>query len=126
MILSKDTCQIESALTRIGVKLTELQLENLKEGLPVSLEHLSLGEIGSIFILAAAVSAINLGQSKTRITFSDLPRAIPGCSNCAGLPIYCWLVDEFTKYSLYLTLMEGKLMISTCNQVCQNHQEALT
>ncbi len=110
-----DTRDLKSGLARIGLNLTSDQLEELVRGNLVSLEHLGLSELGSIFILASAVSALNLGRKKRKITFGDLPNPLQNCTCCSGIPVYCWLSDE--KCCIYLTLLEGKPVLRRCSQI---------
>lgn len=96
--------EIKKGIQRLGLKLSDLELNALQTGQSVSLESRDLSEIGSVFILAAALSAQNLEQPKKTVVFQDLPKS---CSGCAGLPIHCWTGESVEKYCLCLTLING-------------------
>ncbi|YAF97321.1 MAG: hypothetical protein AB3A66_06565 [Nodularia sp. CChRGM 3473] len=102
------TNEIHKGLHLLGLSLSELELNDLKIGQTISLETRSLGEIGSMFILAAALSAVNLGKTKKTVTFGDLPQVVNESANSPGIPIYCWISDTLNKKCLYLTLVDGK------------------
>ena len=106
---------IDKCLQILGLNLSELEVDQLEAGKLVSLESRDLGEIGSVFILAAALSATNLGKPKKKITFRDLPQSRQDSANCSGIPIYCWQDDAQQKYCVYLTLREGKPAVHTCH-----------
>ncbi|WP_013334438.1 hypothetical protein [Gloeothece verrucosa] len=113
-----DISELKKGLNRIGVNLSELHLNQLYSGESVSLEHLELSQIGSIFILVSAVSAVHSGRSKQQITFKDLPKSVQECADCSGVPIYCWFRTEHQKSCLYFTLIDGKPAIRACHRVC--------
>jgi hypothetical protein len=104
------SAEVNKGLYLLGLKLSEDELDNLQSGQIVSLESRCLGEIGSMLILATALSATNLGKYKQKITFQDLPKISTKSEQSFGLPIYCWQADK-AKYCLYLSFVEGKLAI---------------
>lgn len=102
------------SLDLLGLCLSESEVNELSSGNIVSLESRSLGEIGSLFILAAALSASNFGSTKKTITFQDLPQAVSEFPGCSGIPISSWNLDSaFGKCCLYLTLVDGKPALRT-------------
>ncbi|NJR57484.1 MAG: hypothetical protein HC769_00665 [Cyanobacteria bacterium CRU_2_1] len=107
--------EIHEGLNRLGLNLSEPELNELKTGNAISLEGRSLGEIGSVFILAAALSAVNSGNPKKQITFQDLAQAIAESKDCYGLPLFYWNSSSQNKYCIYLTLVDGKPAIRTCH-----------
>jgi hypothetical protein len=105
--------ELRRGINRIGLNLSDLELQALEQGNSVSLEGRGLSEIGSMFIMAAAVAAINLGKPRTLLKFSDLPTLVepnipPENASCPGIPIYCWLSDLDKKRCVYLTLTDSK------------------
>jgi hypothetical protein len=105
--------ELRRGINRIGLNLSESEFKALEQGNSVSLESRGLGEIGSMFIMAAAVAALNLGKPITPLKFSDLPtlveQNIPSeNASCPGIPIYCWLSDLDKKRCVYLTLTDSK------------------
>ena len=109
--------EIKKGLNRLGLTLSESELHELELGNTVSLEGIGLSEIGSIFILASAVYAVNLGKTKAPITFRDLPKVVKDSACCSGISIYCWNSDSIEKRCLYLTLVGGNPAICTCCSV---------
>ncbi|WP_208346138.1 hypothetical protein [Aetokthonos hydrillicola] len=75
----------------LGLNISESELNQLQSGSILSLEGRGLGEIGSIFILAEALSKMN---SVKNVTFEDLRKVIPHSSHGCGIPIYCWQCDN--------------------------------
>jgi hypothetical protein len=110
--------KIQKSLNLLGLKLSETELNELKTGKTVSLEGRGLSEIGSLFILASALSTSILGKTKNTITFRDLPEAVTESTCCSGIPIYCWNCDPpYRKCCLYLTLVHGKPAVQTCCEI---------
>ena len=107
--------EIRKGLNLLGLNLSDSELDEAKIGDTILLENRTLGEIGSVFILAAALSAANLGKKK--ITFQDLCKAMAESQSSAGygIPIYCWHDSVQKKYCIYLTLIDGKPAIRTCH-----------
>ncbi len=109
-----ETDAIQKGLNRLGLTLSELEINEIKMGKTISLEGKCLSEIGSLFILASAISAVNLGKKMQNITLRDLPKAVTDSPSCAGIPLYCWHSNSLGKCTLYLTLVDGKPGISPC------------
>jgi hypothetical protein len=97
--------EIQKGINLVGLKISEAELNELKSGNTISLEGRGLSEIGSVFILAEALSARNLVKA---ITFQDLPKVFIQSSSCSGVPIYLWNSDLLGKCCLLLTLVNGK------------------
>ncbi len=100
-----ETNEIQKGIKLLGLNISESELNELKLGHPISLETRRLSEIGSVLILAEAISALH---SVKNITFEDLPKVVIKSSNCSGIPIHCWTSDPFGKCYLILTLTDGK------------------
>ena len=105
--------ELRRGINRIGLNLSESEFNALVQGNSVDLEGRGLSEIGSIFIMAAAVAPLNLGKPRTLLKFSDLPTLVepdipPENASCPGIPIYCWLSDLDKKCCVYLTLTDSK------------------
>ena len=105
--------QLQKGLTQVGLNLSESELDVLNIGNTIFLEEMGLSEIGSVFILASAMSPINLGQPRKRIRFHDLPKVTQASAGCSGIPIYCWSSEEGKKRCLYLTMIDGKPAVRT-------------
>lgn len=105
---SSEACEIQKGINRLGLKISESELNELKLGNPISLAGRRLSEIGSMFILAEALSAIH---SVKKITFQDLPKIVTGSSGFYGVPIHCWNSELLGKCWLVLTLDDGKPVI---------------
>lgn len=112
--------EIRKGLNLLGLNLSDSELNESKIGDTILLEDRTLGEIGSVFILAAALSAANLGQKK--ITFQDLYQAMieSESSSGYGIPIYCWQDNFQNNYCIYLTLIKGKPAIRTSYSLLSN------
>lgn len=109
--------QLQKGLKLVGLMLSELEVKELNLGNIISLGGRDLSEIGSVFILASAISALNLGKGKKKITYEDLPKGVQDCASCSGITIYCWNSDLTSgKRCLYLTLVDGKPAIRICCQ----------
>lgn len=102
---SLEFTEIQKAINLFGLKFSEVELYELKFGNTVSLESNRLSEIGSIFILAEAISATN---SVKNITFRDLLEIMTESSHSSGLPIHYWNSDLLGKCCLLLTLVDNK------------------
>lgn len=94
-------------LNLLGLSLSESEMNQLNIGDIVSLEKRDLSEIGSVFILATALSKKNFGKSKKSITFQDLPTVVHQSNSCSGIPLFCWDSTSFARRCLYLTLVNG-------------------
>lgn len=101
---------IHKGLHLLGLKLSDPELQELRASNTLLLENRSLGEIGSVFILAAAMAALKSDNPKKQITFRDLPQATADVARCPGILLYCWNSDSLALSGpgLYLTLVDGK------------------
>lgn len=102
--------EIQKGVHLLGLNISESELNELKSGSIISLEGRGLGEIGSIFILAEALSRMN---SVKNVTFQDLRKVVTEPSHTSGIPIYCWNTDSLRKCCLCLTLINGKPAVRT-------------
>lgn len=109
--LIQDCVELRKGLKRIGLTLSESQFQQLCTATMVSLEEMELAEVGSTFILAAAVSGNHLERKSRKITFADLVKFISNAHLCSGLPISCWSDQNNRSNCLYLTLIGGKLAL---------------
>jgi hypothetical protein len=112
--LIAETNEIRKALNRVGLNISDAEINQILQEKQISLTSRDLSEIGSLFILASAISAINCGKSKKTLTFEDLPEKIGDSISCMGIPLYFWHSDLFGRCGLYLTLVNGKPGIATC------------
>jgi len=110
---SLDKYPIQKGFNLLGLELSDLELNELQYKKYISLESRDLSEIGTLFILAAALSAANSGNIKKTITFRDLIKAATESVGCSGIPIYCWNSNSAGKCYLYLTLVASKPAIRT-------------
>jgi hypothetical protein len=104
IVHSLKTSEIRKGINLLGLKINESELNELQVGNAISLEGRGLSEIGSVFILAEALSAINSVKS---ITFADLPKVSTETSRYSGIPIYCWDCERIGKCCIVLTLIDG-------------------
>lgn len=118
---SIDLQELQRSLELLGVNLTELELNELYFQKIVSLEGKSLSEIGSLFILASALSKSY--YNKKNVTFGDLPKSTSEFSLCFGIPICSVnLKSSPDKLHVYLCLIKGKLCLkgtTTAESVCE-------
>ena len=112
-----ETVQIKQGLKRVGLDISDSELQEILSGKPVSLESRCLSEIGSLFILASAISTITFGKNNKYITLKDLPEHITEIPSCQGIPLYSWTSDSLGQCCLHLSLVSGKPGIVT---YCQN------
>lgn len=110
---SSDSPQLQKNLNLLGLKLTDSELNEVQVGSEISLEDRSLGEIGSVFILAAALSAANSKNPRKPVTFRDLIQSLNESNDCQGIPIVCWNCSAQGRRCLYLTFSEGKPTLRT-------------
>lgn len=104
--------EIRKGLHLLGLNLSDSELNEAQIGDTILLENRPLGEIGSMFILAAALAAASIGQKK--ITFQDLYQKMTESSpNGYGVPVYCWQDPSQHRYCIYLALIHGKPAIRT-------------
>jgi hypothetical protein len=68
--------ELQKGLNRVGLTLSESELNELNIGNTISLEGMELSEIGSVFILASAISALNSGKPKKAYYLSRLTTSI--------------------------------------------------
>lgn len=112
--LIAETNEIRKALNRVGLNISDAEVNQILQEKQISLTGRDLSEIGSLFILASAISAINCGRPKKTLTFADLPEKIGDSIACMGVPLYFWHSDLLGRCGLYLTLVNGKPGIATC------------
>lgn len=112
-IQNPETREIQKGIHRLGLKISESELNELNHGKTISLESRCLSEIGSIFILAEALSAVHAVK---KITFRDLPNVVERSLGCSGVPIHCWNSDLLGKCCLVLTLEDGKPAVRIASQ----------
>lgn len=105
------TSEIEKGISLLGLKITESELNELQIGNALSLEGRGLSEIGSVFILAEALSAINSVKS---ITFGKSPKV--STSSRSGIPIYCWNCELIGRCCIVLTLIDGYPAIKVASE----------
>jgi hypothetical protein len=108
---SRNTDEIKKGLKLVGLNFSDSELYELETQQIISIEDKSLDEVGSVLILAAAISSVNLGCPKKKFTFRDLPQVVHSSACSSGIPIYCWDDEKLIKKCLYLTLMQGKPVI---------------
>jgi len=102
---NREISQIKKAINLLGLNLSESELNELELGNTISLASRSLSEIGSIFILAEALSAL---QSVKNTTFQDLLKQVAEPSNYSGIPIHYWDSELLGQRCLLLTMSDGK------------------
>ena len=111
IVHSLKTSEIKKGINLLGLKITESELNELQIGNAISLEGRGLSEIGSVFILAEALSAVNSVKS---ITFGDLPKV--ATSSRSGIPTYCWNCELIGKCCIVLTLVNGNPAIKVASE----------
>ncbi|ARV60131.1 hypothetical protein BZZ01_17205 [Nostocales cyanobacterium HT-58-2] len=109
---TSDCYQIQKGIHLLGLSVSELELKELLSGNSISLAGRRLSEIGLLFILAEAVSALH---SFKNVTFQDLSQVITEDVSSPGIPIFCWN-SEVAKCSLYLALVNGQPTLKTYYQ----------
>lgn len=115
--------EIHQGVKSLGLNLTEKELASLQSGNLVLLEQRRLSEIGSIFILAAALCPLNSDQKRKTPLFLDIYASEQPASNQQGIPVYCWSKKPSERACLYLFLANG---IPSCQIVvtfCQLPEE---
>ena len=112
--LTAETSEIKKALQRFGLNISEAEVNLILQERQISLQGRGLSEIGSLFILASAISASSFGKPKRKFTFEDLPEKTSDVNACIGIPLYFWHSSSFGHCGLYLTLVNGKPGLSTC------------
>ena len=99
------TPEIQKGFSLLGLKVSDIELNELQHGNSISLESRRLSEIGSVLILAEALSSLH---SVKNITFKDLPKIVTESLSCSGIPVHRWNDDILGKCYLLLTLVDGK------------------
>ncbi|WGV26201.1 hypothetical protein [Halotia branconii] len=99
------TPEIQKGFNLLGLKVSDIELNQLQHGNIISLESRRLSEIGSVLILAEALSSLH---SVKNITFNDLPKVVTESLSCSGIPVHRWNDDILGKCYLLLTLLDGK------------------
>ncbi|AFZ56830.1 hypothetical protein H6G54_14880 [Anabaena cylindrica FACHB-243] len=97
--------EIQKGFNLLGLKVSDIELNELQHGNIISLEDRRLSEIGSVLILAEALSSLH---SVKNITFKDLPEVVTESLTCSGIPVHRWNCDMLGKCYLMLTLVDGK------------------
>jgi len=116
LIMDINSEEIQKGINLLGLNLSEFEMNELKLYKIVSLEGRRLSEIGSIFILAEALSARN---SIKNVTFEKLLTVVVEPSSHTGIPVYCWHCKVLGKCCLLLTLIEGNPAIRVSTQYQQ-------
>lgn len=91
--------EIKKGFRCLGLEISESEINAIEMRKSISLQTRTLSEIGSLFILASAISALKLGQKSTSFTFQNLPYL--------RLPLYSWNCQYFGECCLFLTLING-------------------
>ncbi len=99
-----EVSEIQKGINLLGLKISEYELNQLQSRNSISLEGRGLSEIGSVFILAEALWAVNSVKS---ITFGKSPKVSTETSRYSGIPIYCWNCERIGKCCIVLTLIDG-------------------
>ncbi|WP_250564897.1 hypothetical protein [Adonisia turfae] len=122
--------ELQKGLNLLGLKLSENEFAALQAGRITSLKKRSLGEIGSIFILAAAMATKNICKSKSKktVTFQDLPTTTVDFDTkhlWSGVPTHCWIDDSQKKHCICLTLEETHPAVYCCVSASCVNQTAI-
>lgn len=97
--------KIEQALGILGLKISDSQLNRLYDEKLLSLEYLTLSDLGTLLLLANAISSHKFEQ-KT-YCFRDL-LILNKNSNFLGIPLYCLSTQSSSKKTyLRLTFLAG-------------------
>ena len=102
-----DSQELKKGLKRIGLTLSDSEIDQLNLGYSISLESMELGVVGSAFVLASAIFSQNFGKRKKPVTFRELPETLENCSGFSGIPIYCWMSELSQKLCLCLSINQG-------------------
>ncbi|MEH2154756.1 hypothetical protein [Nostoc sp.] len=116
---------IRKGIERIGLSISEGEINALRFGKTISLEDRGLGELGSLFILVSALSQPLLGKLHKTLTFQDLLGKVTDSAPCSGVPIYAWNAEDTSRCYLYLTTIEGKPAIRLGNMSLINSTDSL-
>jgi hypothetical protein len=99
------TPEIKKGFDLLGLNVSEFELNELQHGNTISLASRRLSEIGSVLILAEAMSSLH---SFKNITLQDLPKITTESLDCSGIPVHRWNDDTLGNCYLLLTLEDGK------------------
>lgn len=113
---NREICQIQKGINLLGLNLSESEFNELELGNTISLAGRRLSEIGSIFILAEALSAL---QSVKNTTFQDLLKVVGEPSYYSGIPIYRWDSEILGNRCLLLTMLDGKPAVTISSRQSQ-------
>ena len=106
---SQELRNLEEVLENLGLHLSEKQVDGLRNNKLVSLEYLTLADLGTILLLAGTINAQKFKHSN--LSFQDL-LMFDGNSNTLGIPLYCWdalsVSTSSTSTYLRLTFFTGK------------------
>lgn len=108
LILDSEKFSIRKGLELLGLSLSDTELNELQSSNYFSLAGRDLSEIGSVFIMASAISSVNSGKSKKTITFGDLVKTVTESGYCSGILIYCWNSDTAGRCYLHLSVVAGR------------------
>jgi hypothetical protein len=92
--------KIQKAIELLGLNLSDSELDELKSGNTISLESKGLSKVGSVLILAEAISKSSSGKTasdQNLILVSSEP------SGFCTIPVYYCNSDRLDKSCLYLT-----------------------
>ncbi|MBW4435291.1 MAG: hypothetical protein KME28_27170 [Pelatocladus maniniholoensis HA4357-MV3] len=107
-----DCYKIQKGIHLLGLNVSESELKELLSGNSISLESRDLSEIGLLFILAEALSAL---ISFKKVTFRDLSEVITEDLSSPGIPIFYWNL-EVGRCCLYLALVNSQPALKICYQ----------
>lgn len=105
------TSKVRKYCNLLGLDLSESEINELESKNYISLEGRALSEVGSVFILVAALSSANSGTDRKNITFQDLAQEVTDSAYCAGILLCCWNSEPAGKCCLYLTLVASQLAV---------------
>lgn len=109
--------EITKGLDRVGLVLDATEISELEQGQTIPIDRMSLGEIGAVFILAAAVAGTYTRGGKTKMSFGDL-------QNQASIALYCWEMPQIGTRSLCLMFSDGQPALTICNTPASMPQAA--
>lgn len=99
----------------IGLSFSESELKMLATGNFVSLKSRGLSEIGSVLILAEALSNVMSASMSDSLKISeDSGESIYS----SEVPIYCWKARNLTKHCLFLTVSDCILSYRIQSNMC--------
>lgn len=118
--------EIVKAVKSLGLNLSDGELETLESGNMISLETRGLSEIGSIFILAAALCPLNSEKPRKTPLFQDICGTDQPWTYEKGIPVYCWSCQSSLRYCLYLFLLNGIPSFKIVRALSQTPEQALS